>query len=39
VKVREGTNGFICIVERETPLTMDPECYDAEIELGMSAEK
>jgi hypothetical protein len=30
VKVREGTNGFTCIVERETPLTMEPECYDAE---------
>jgi hypothetical protein len=30
VKVREGANGFTCIVERETPLTMEPECYDAE---------
>ena len=30
VKVRDGTNGFTCIVERETPLTMEPECYDAE---------
>jgi hypothetical protein len=30
VKVQEGTNGFTCIVERETPLTMEPECYDAE---------
>jgi len=30
VKVRGGTNGFTCIVERETPLTMEPECYDAE---------
>ena len=30
VKVREGSNGFTCIVERETPLTMEPECYDAE---------
>jgi len=30
MKVRQGTNGFTCIVERETPLTMEPECYDAE---------
>jgi hypothetical protein len=30
VKVRDGSNGFTCIVERETPLTMEPECYDAE---------
>ena len=30
VKIREGTNGFTCLVERETPLTMEPECYDAE---------
>jgi hypothetical protein len=30
VKVREGTNGFTCIVERETRLTLEPECYDAE---------
>ena len=29
-KVREGTNGFSCLVERQTPLTMEPECYDAE---------
>jgi len=30
VKAREGTNGFSCLVERQTPLTMEPECYDAE---------
>jgi len=30
VKVREGANGFSCLVERQTPLTMEPECYDAE---------
>lgn len=30
VKVQDGTNGFTCLVERETPLTMEPECYDAE---------
>jgi hypothetical protein len=29
-KAREGTNGFSCLVERERPDTMEPECYDAE---------
>lgn len=27
---RAGTNGFTCLVERELPNTMEPECYDAE---------
>ncbi|MBZ5720487.1 MAG: hypothetical protein LAO03_08900 [Acidobacteriia bacterium] len=30
VKVHDGSNGFTCIVDRETPLTMEPECFDAE---------
>lgn len=30
VKVREGTNGFTCLVERETPETLEPECFDLE---------
>lgn len=25
-----GTNGFTCLVERERPDTMEPECYDGE---------
>jgi hypothetical protein len=28
-KAAEGTNGFSCLVEREFPDTMEPECYDA----------
>lgn len=28
-KVADGTNGFSCLVERELPDTMEPECYDA----------
>ncbi len=27
---RKGTNGFSCLIERERPDTMEPECYDAE---------
>jgi len=30
VKVREGTNGFTCFVDRQTPLNMEPTCFDAE---------
>ncbi|MFZ0821717.1 MAG: hypothetical protein WAM91_16750 [Candidatus Acidiferrales bacterium] len=30
VKVREGTNGFSCIVDRQTPLNQEPTCFDAE---------
>lgn len=26
----EGYNGFSCLIEREKPNTMEPECYDAE---------
>lgn len=29
-KTREGTNGFSCLVLREHPDTLEPECYDAE---------
>lgn len=30
VKVREGTNGFSCFVDRQHPLNMEPTCFDAE---------
>jgi hypothetical protein len=30
VKVREGTNGFSCLVDREHPLNLEPTCFDAE---------
>ena len=30
VKVRESTNGFNCIVNRDGPLNQKPTCYDAE---------
>ena len=30
VKVREGTNGFSCFVDWQTPLNMEPTCFDAE---------
>jgi hypothetical protein len=30
VQVREGTNGFACLVSREFRNTVEPECYDAE---------
>ena len=26
----KGSNGFSCVIERERPDTMEPECYDAE---------
>jgi hypothetical protein len=29
-KVREGRNGFTCLVSRERPDTLEPECFDAE---------
>jgi hypothetical protein len=29
-KVREGTNGFSCLVDREYVTTQEPECFDAE---------
>lgn len=27
--VKQGDNGFSCLIERETPSTMEPVCYDA----------
>lgn len=30
VKVREGTNGFTCFVDRQTPWNSEPTCFDAE---------
>ncbi len=30
VRVREGTNGFSCIVDRQTPWNLEPTCFDAE---------
>lgn len=30
VKVRDGTNGFSCFVDRQTPLNLEPTCFDAE---------
>jgi hypothetical protein len=30
VKVREGTNGFSCLVDRQHPLNLEPTCFDAE---------
>jgi hypothetical protein len=30
VKIREGTNGFSCFVDRQTPLNQEPTCFDAE---------
>jgi hypothetical protein len=29
-KVRDGTNGFTCLVDRQDPLNMEPSCFDAE---------
>src|ERR1700746_3518075 len=30
VKIRESTNGFTCIVNRDHPLSLKPVCFDAE---------
>jgi hypothetical protein len=30
VKAREGSNGFTCFVDRQTPLNSEPTCFDAE---------
>jgi hypothetical protein len=30
VKIREGTNGFSCFVDRQTPFNSEPTCFDAE---------
>lgn len=29
-KVRDGTNGFSCLVDRQTPWNREPTCFDAE---------
>jgi hypothetical protein len=30
VKVRDGSNGFSCLVDRQTPLSSEPTCFDTE---------
>jgi hypothetical protein len=30
VKIREGSNGFSCFVDRQSPLNLEPTCFDAE---------
>jgi hypothetical protein len=30
LKVRDGSNGFSCIVDRQTPWNQEPTCFDAE---------
>lgn len=30
VRIREGSNGFSCFVDRQTPLNQEPTCFDAE---------
>ena len=30
VRTREGTNGFSCFLDRQTPLNQEPTCFDAE---------
>ncbi|MGA7625866.1 MAG: hypothetical protein WB630_22720 [Candidatus Acidiferrales bacterium] len=30
IKVRDGSNGFSCFVDRQTPLNLEPTCLDAE---------
>jgi hypothetical protein len=30
VKVRDGSNGFSCIVDRQSPLNLEPTCFDRE---------
>ncbi|MGC2110915.1 MAG: hypothetical protein WA655_15445 [Candidatus Korobacteraceae bacterium] len=30
VKIRDGTNGFSCLVDRQTPWNSEPTCFDAE---------
>jgi hypothetical protein len=29
-KVQDGTNGFSCFVDRQTPLNLEPTCFDGE---------
>jgi len=30
LKVRDGSNGFSCFVDRQNPLNLEPTCFDAE---------
>ena len=30
VKAQDGTNGFSCFVDRQTPFNLEPTCFDAE---------
>jgi hypothetical protein len=30
LEVRDGSNGFSCFVDRQTPLNQEPTCFDAE---------
>lgn len=30
IKIRDGSNGFSCFVDRQTPLNLEPTCFDAE---------
>lgn len=30
VKIRDGSNGFSCLVDRQTPWNLEPTCFDAE---------
>ena len=30
IKAREGSNGFSCFVDRQTPWNSEPTCFDAE---------
>jgi hypothetical protein len=30
VKVQDGSNGFSCFVDRQTPMNQEPTCFDAE---------
>src|SRR5271167_2899267 len=30
VKVRDGSNGFSCFVDRQAPVNLEPTCFDAE---------
>ena len=29
IKVRDGSNGFSCFVDRQTPMTSEPTCFDS----------
>ena len=29
-KIRDGSNGFACLVDRQTPFNLEPSCFDSE---------